>query len=250
MKKSSPRSLRSAEEADDLAQRTALVFDTDGTLLDARAAVVDAVAEGLEETYRHFGLAPPAPDRARIAAAIGLPSTRYFREAYPPGTVPPALADQFAGEFEVRSTRCEVSALRRGASTLFPGVEETLARLRERGHPLMLYSNAQAPYFEAVVGVHRLQRFFDRALSLEHAVRRRVARDKTGMVRHLCAGFPRAVVIGDRAHDVEAGRACGAATVGCLYGFGGETELAGADWRIESPAAILELPLAERESSG
>ena len=227
-----------------MAARTALVFDTDGTLLDARAAVVDAVAQGLAETYRHFELAPPEIDRRRIADAIGLPSSRYFREAYPPGTVPAALEDRFAGEFEVRSTRCEVEALRRGASHLYPGVEDMLAALQARGHPLMLFSNAQAPYFEAVLAAHGLRRFFARALSLEQAVRRRLARDKTGMVRHLCADFARAVVIGDRVHDIEAGRAAGARTVGCLYGFGSETELAAADWRVECPAAILDLPLA------
>ncbi len=232
-----------------LAQRTVLVFDTDGTLLDARSAVVDAVAEGLGETYRHFDLPVPALDRDRIAAAIGLPSSRFFRDVYPPASVPAELTDRFVGEFEVRSTRCEVAALRRGATELFAGVEETLARLRERGHPLMLFSNAQASYFDAVVETHGLRRFFDRALSLEEAVRRRVARDKAGMVRHLCDAFPRAVVIGDRVHDVEAGRACGAKTVGCLYGFGDQDELAAADWRVSVPSSILDLPLAARESA-
>jgi phosphoglycolate phosphatase-like HAD superfamily hydrolase len=222
---------------------TALIFDTDGTLLDARDAIVDAVAEGLADTYRHFDLPPPPTDRARILAAIGLPASRFFREASPAGTVPDELTDRFAGEFEVRSTRAEVAALRRGAVALFPGVEETLAHLAERGHPLLLFSNASAPYFDAVVEVHGLHRFFRRSLSLEEAVRQRAARDKTGMVRHLVADHPRAVVIGDRVHDVEAGRAAGARTVGCLWGFGEPGELSEADWLADEPAGLLALPL-------
>ena len=227
-----------------LAQDTALVFDTDGTLLDARDAVVDAVAEGLDGTYRHFGLTPPPPDKTRIAAAIGLPAARFFRAAWPGGSVPAELSDRFAGEFEIRSTRAEVAALRRGAVSLFPGVEEVLTRLAERGHPLLLFSNACAPYFDAVVEVHGLTRWFARTLSLEEAARRRLARDKTGMVRHLAGNHAAAVVIGDRIHDIEAGRSAGARTVGCLWGFGDETELAGADWRIAEPADLLDLPLA------
>jgi len=232
-----------------LPQRVALVFDTDGTLLDARAAVIDAVAAGLTETYLHFGLPADAVDRSRLAAAIGLPASRFFREACRPGSVPAELSDRFACEFELRSTRAEVAALRSGQTALFPGVEETLGKLADRGHPLLLFSNATAPYFEAVVETHGLDRFFARALSLEQAVRLRLARDKTGMVRHLASDHQAAVVIGDRVHDIEAGRAAGARTVGCLYGFGSETELAEADWVVRSFGELLALPLAEQVSS-
>jgi phosphoglycolate phosphatase len=221
----------------------ALIFDTDGTLLDARSAVVDAVAAGLAETYRRFGLPVPATDRDRIAGAIGLPSAAYYRAAFPPGTVPTGLSDRFAAEFEVHSTRAEVAALRSGATELYPGAEATLARLAERGHPLLLMSNAGSTYFDTVVAVHGLRRFFRRTLSLEEAERRGWAQDKHGMVRHLLVGGGAGIVIGDRAHDLEAGRAAGARTVGCLYGFGDPAELADADWRITSLAELIELPL-------
>jgi len=229
--------------------RPALVFDTDGTLLDARAAVVDAVAAGLAETYGHFGLPTPPPDRARVAGAIGLPSGSYYRSAFPPGSVPAALIDDFAAEFELRSTRAEVAALHAGATDLYPGAEQTLAALVARGHPLLLMSNAGSLYFDTVVAVHGLWRYFGRTLSLEEAARRGWARDKRGVVRRLLAGAGAAVVIGDRAHDVEAGRAAGARTVGCLYGFGGPAELAGADWRVGSLPELLELPL-HRSNAG
>lgn len=240
-----------------MARRLTLVFDTDGTLLDARAAIVDAVAEGLAETYRHFGLPqPPASAREHIAGAIGLPATAYFRAACPPGTVPAELLDRFLAEFEVRSTRCEVAALRRGGTRLFPGVEATLAALGERGHALCLMSNAGAAYFDAVVAAHGLARWFRRTLSLEEAARRRLARDKAGMVRHLLAderpggGEPSGVVVGDRAHDVDAGRAAGALTVGCTWGFAAVGELQGADWSIDALPDLLQLPFAAPGGAG
>jgi phosphoglycolate phosphatase len=228
----------------------ALVFDTDGTLVDARSAVVDAVLEGLAATYGHFFLPPPELDRGRVCAAMGLPASAFFRVSFDPDTVPPNLHDAFAGEFEVRSTRAEVAALHRGASALYDGAEDTLAALAERGHPMALYSNATEPYFRAVVEVHRLQRFFSRTLSLEHAVRQRLARHKSGMVQFLTRGYDQAVVVGDRIHDVEAGRAAGAYTVGCLYGFGDPRELGDADWQVVKVGELLDLPLAALPAKG
>lgn len=228
----------------------ALVFDTDGTLIDARSAVIDAVLEGLDDTYGHFYLARPRLDRDRVAAAMGLPASTFFRVSFDPLSVPPELHDAFASEFEVRSTRAEVAALHRGESALYDGVEDTLAALAERGHAMALYSNATEPYFQAVVTVHRLERYFPRTLSLELAVRQRQARHKAGMVRFLTRGYDQAVVVGDRIHDVEAGRASGAHTVGCLYGFGDPRELNEADWQVGRFGELLELPLAALPAKG
>lgn len=227
------------------AAEVALVFDTDGTLLDGRQAVVDAVAEGLASTYRHFQLPGHGIDRERITAAIGLPATKYFRAAFDPDTVPAELHPQFAAEFEVRSTRAEVAALERGETELYEGVEQTLATLVERGHPLALFSNANAQYFAAVMRAHKLFRFFRMSISLEHALQARVARSKTGIVKYLAHGYPASVVIGDRIHDIEAGHSAGARTVGCLFGFGGAEELDRAHWTINSFTELLELPLSQ-----
>ncbi len=231
-------------------QDTVVIFDTDGTLMDGRRAVLDAVCDALTATYEHFQLPAAAPDRERIGLAIGLPTSTFFRTAFDPATVPAELRHAFAAEFEVQALRLEVAALRRGDSHLYPGAEETLATLADRGHRLALVSNASDPYFQAVVEVHGLDRWFARTLSLEYAVRRRLARHKRGMVRYLAQGFGEAVVIGDRVHDVEAGRALGARTVGCRYGFGGEDELREADWTIGSLAELLDLPLTSLERGG
>jgi phosphoglycolate phosphatase-like HAD superfamily hydrolase len=221
-----------------------VIFDTDGTLMDGRHAIIDAVAEGLIATYEHFQLPVPEPDCERIGLAMGLPSTTFFRTAFDPDTVPGDLRGPFVAEFEVQSTRAEVEALRRGGSQLYEGAEETLAALRERGFDLALMSNAGEPYFQTVVEVHRLDRWFCRTLSLEYAVRRRLARHKTGLVRYLAQGAGAVVVVGDRIHDIEAGRELGARTVGCRYGFGDDDELEQADWLIDAPRELLALPLA------
>jgi phosphoglycolate phosphatase-like HAD superfamily hydrolase len=219
-----------------------IIFDTDGTLIDGRRAVLDAVAHALTVTYEHFELPVPEVDRERIELAIGLPSPAFFRTAFDQSTVPAELRDAFIGEFEVQSVRAEVAALRRGESHLYAGAERTLETLCERGFSLALYSNAAEPYFQTVIDVHRLDRWFSRTLSLEYAVRRRLARNKTGMVRYLARDFGDVIVVGDRVHDVDAGRAIGAVTIGCQFGFGEVDELANANWRIDQLDELCDLP--------
>jgi len=226
-----------------------IIFDTDGTLMDGRRAVIDAVAEGLASTYQHFQLNTPTPDCERIGLAMGLPSSTFFRTAFDPTTVPAELRDTFVGEFEVQSTRAEVAALRRGESQLYEGAEETLTALHEQGYGMALFSNAAEPYFQTVVEVHRLDRWFSRTLSLEYAVRRRLARNKAGMVRYLARDYGAAVVVGDRIHDIEAGREFGARTVGCRYGFGNVDELRDADWQIDQLNELLALPIRTNGSA-
>jgi phosphoglycolate phosphatase len=235
------------------ASHVGLIFDMDGTLLDSRGAVVEAVQEGLAATYRHFWLKVPPLPRERVARAIGLPTPLFYRSAFDPESVPPDIRDRFVGEFEVQATRAEIAALEKGQTALYEGVEETLVELHERGHPLALISNANDPYFATVCRVHGLERFFRETLSLERAARHRIARTKGGIVAHISRTMGRAVVIGDRVHDMEAGRAAGALTVGCLYGFGRPEEFAEADFTIEAFSQILALPLtrpAELENGG
>jgi phosphoglycolate phosphatase len=50
-----------------------------------------------------------------------------------------------------------------------------------------------------------------------------------------------AVMVGDRHHDVDAGRAHGLRTVGVLWGVGDRAELAGADDLVATPAELVEV---------
>lgn len=222
---------------------TTLLFDMDGTLLDSRAAVVDAVADGLRGAYRAHGLPAAEPDRGLIADCMGLPTREYFERAFPPDTVPPDLRDDFAATYARLTAAAEVAAIEGGRTELYPGAEETLAALAGR-HRLLLFSNAGEVYFRAVIAGHGLERWFDDALCIEEAAARGVAADKTGMVKAMIEEPSRAVVIGDRAGDLEAGRAAGARTVGCLYGFGSREELQGADWLVDALPQLLELDMS------
>ena len=217
-----------------------ILFDMDGTLLDSRAAVVDAVADGLSGAYRLHGLRPAEPDCGLIADCMGLPSAEYFARAYDPGTVPADLRAEFALTYGRLTAEAEIAAIDAGRTALYPGAEDTLAALAE-SHRLLLFSNAGEVYFRAVIAGHALERFFADTLCLEEAVARGVAVDKAGMVAALVRDPTRAVVVGDRAGDIAAGHAAGARTVGCRYGFGTPEELQAADRVIDGLPELLDI---------
>lgn len=220
-----------------------LLFDMDGTLLDSSRAVVEAVASGLRDARSHHGLPPVDPDYSLIRDCMGLPSQEYFRQAFPPDSVPANLREAFSLTFCLATEQREQEAIAHGETSLFATMPETLTRLRGRGHRLLLFSNAGRAYFHAVVAGHDLERWFERTLCLEDAIAQGVARDKTEMAKALLSDPCRSVVVGDRIHDIEAGRAAGTRTVGCLYGFGRPDELRAADWLIDGPEKLLDLPL-------
>ena len=217
-----------------------LLFDMDGTLLDSRAAVVDAVAEGLTGAYRELKLPVAEPDRSLIEAGMGLPSREYFERTFAPDTVPAERRDAFIEAYARLTAEAETRAIAEGRTELYTGTAEALDALAKRCR-LLLFSNAGTAYFRAVITGHGLMRWFTDALCIEEAVARGIAVDKAGMVRAMVGDPARAIVVGDRAGDVEAGRAAGAGTVGCLYGFGSREELGEADRVIDGLGELVEI---------
>lgn len=58
-------------------------------------------------------------------------------------------------------------------------------------------------------------------------------------------GVPRerAVIIGDSINDVAAGKGAGVTTVGCTWGYGELSEIADADYLVDSYDALVALSL-------
>ena len=138
------------------------LFDMDGTLLDSSAAVVDAVAAGLLRAYDHHGLAPAPADRSLISRCMGLPTDAYFRAAFAPDTVPESLREEFAVTYGHFTADAEEEAVSAGATRLYNAVPDALDALRAQGHRLLLFSNAGARYFRAIMAGHGLERWFER----------------------------------------------------------------------------------------
>ena len=194
-----------------------LIFDLDGTLYDTRTSFVPT----MRTVYREYGLRYPSDDV--ILSLVGEPFPVFLdwliEHGFPTGRE--ALARQIS-EIEFASIR------ERGA--LFPGVQETLGELSEDGYVICLCTNGDRRYADAVLSACGVLHLFAELETNEVE-----GRTKVDLVRDLLRRVPheRAFMIGDRYHDMEAGRANGCTVIAAGYGYAGPRELDEANWIIE-----------------
>lgn len=208
----------------------AVVFDLDGTLVDSRVAIIDAVRAGVHEVVDQEGLPRPDITDATLRAALGKPAREYFL------AILPETLGHLAGRVKEAATRHEVEALAAGHGKLFDGVLEALDALRDAGLRLAAVSNAQAPYFRAALEHTGLLERFDHTECHEEMPANSPRPFKSTLLRRalekLDVDPPRVLMVGDRAEDIEAGRQAGCATLAIPFGFGADEELALADHRL------------------
>jgi phosphoglycolate phosphatase len=205
----------------------AVLLDLDGTLVDSRAGIV----AGMNATLEAHGL-PPRPT-AELEARIGPPvhDTFGWLFALPPGDEAlDALVDEY---------RARYAKLMLAVTPVFDGIPEALAELQAAGHVLAIATSkarhlAQdladglglAPYLSAVRGPVPPSRD-DKAATIARAL--------------ADLGQPaRAVMVGDRHHDIEGAHAHGLPAIGVLWGIGDAAELqaAGAQVLCATPADL------------
>ena len=215
----------------------AVCFDLDGVLVDSRAPVAACINHALGR----LGL-PGRPEH-ELHRLVGPPLRASLAALLAEAGSDPGLADRALGHY--REAYASVSL---EATAVVAGVPELLGALEGRRRLAVVTSKPMA-FAEPILGRLGLRRRFAGVFGPGLAD---VAEAKAaGLARALGSfGVPehpeppgRAVMVGDRSFDVEAGRACGVATVGVAWGVGGADELAGADRFVGTPAELAALLL-------
>ena len=208
----------------------AVVFDLDGTLVDSRVAIIDAVRAGVREAVAEANLPQPEISDDTLRAALGKPAREYFL------TILPETLGHLAERVKEAATRHEVEALAAGHGRLYDGVLPALDTLQAAGVRLAAVSNAQAPYFRAALEHTGLLARFDHTECHEELPPESARPFKLTLLQRAIARLEvspsRVLMVGDRAEDIEAGRAAGCATLGIPFGFGSPDELATADQQL------------------
>ncbi|MDZ7727866.1 MAG: HAD-IA family hydrolase [Dehalococcoidia bacterium] len=183
----------------------AVLFDVDGTLLDTREFVLASFE------FVSKGFAPPTRDV--LIPHIG----RKLQDIY---------AD-FAGADmadELTEVHRDFQVNNLHLSQPYAGTEEALEALHDAGYHLAAVTSRSRRTSVRTLELAGLFRFFGAVISAEDTpalkpdpAPLRAALERLGF--H--GGF--VAMVGDTEHDIRAGRAIGATTVGVLYGFGGDT---------------------------
>lgn len=218
------------ELSDTRHNKKTLLFDLDGTLTDPSEGITRCIQHALECVGR------PYPSRDSLRQYIG-PSLRW--------TFPRLLdnGDRDLVEQAVTHFRERYGTVGLFENEPYPCVAELLASLQDGGYRMYVVTSKPTIYARRIIAHFGLDRYFLDVFGPELDGRFDEKCELVGHVLRQCALDPTAtVMIGDRARDIESGKANGTRTIGVTYGFGTEEELteAGADQICDSPAEIYQ----------
>jgi phosphoglycolate phosphatase len=200
-----------------------LLFDLDGTLTDPKPGITGCIRFALEN------LKASCPTDDLLARYIGPPLRRTFAELL-------STTDTEVIENAITLYRQRFADIGLYENEVYEGIPELLEQTKEAA----VYIATAKPrvYAERIVAHFGMSHHFQKVYGAELDGR---WENKADLLRHLFAEeniLPEdAVMIGDRAVDIEAARANGVASIGVLWGYGTHNELekAGADHLCRTP---------------
>ena len=210
-------------------QYSVILFDLDGTLTDSGPGVM----HGFEYAIRKMGR--EVPDGEQLRRFMGPPLQESFGRMLGYSEEDTARAVSLYREYYFSR-----GGIRE--NTVYPGVEQLLADLRQRGKTLAVATSKSTDGAEAVLEQFGLRKYFDLVAAADETDRI----TKEDVLQYACGRCgispESAVMIGDRHYDIRAAKAFGFGSVGVLWGYGSREELeeAGADYIAERPEDILE----------
>jgi phosphoglycolate phosphatase len=186
----------------------AIIFDLDGTLIDSRAAILDAFGKALAEK----GIAPRI---ALSALRIGPPLAETLRELS--GSSDAALLDSLAEHFK---THYDSSGYR--ASEVFAGIPELLAALAENGRRCFLATNKRIAPTRLILQHLQWEPYFAEVYALDRETPR--LPDKSSMLAQLLAeqalDAQNCIYVGDTPEDEAAAHANSLPFAAVSWGYG------------------------------
>ena len=209
-----------------------IILDFDGTLGDTRANIVLTMRQTLQR------LGYPLAEEDEIASTIGLPLEEGFRQLLPelPEDKVLECALTYRDIFEVNRKKL--------VPKLFPGVKETLFRLREKGYVLTVASSRSSLSLNGFLGDMGIAGYVSYVLGADSV---KMAKPHPEPVLRTMEdlGYTAAetLVVGDMPVDILMGKGAGTLTCGVTYGNSSREDLAasGADFIIDGIGALIDV---------
>ena len=198
-----------------------VIFDYDGTIHNTIGIYEPAFREAYDWLVEEGVVKAQKIKTEQIAGWLGLNSKEMWNLFLPElDQTYKDQASKIVGDAMVRHVR-------EHKAVWYPGAEEMLLMLKKRGYHLVILSNCKISYREIHWKEFQMDRWFEGFYDCESYG----FVPKTEIVQEIIKDYPGPyVVVGDRKNDLECAKACKSPFVGCLYGYGAEGELKGADW--------------------
>lgn len=198
-------------------KKTHILFDLDGTLTDPKEGITKSVRYALN----HYDI--QVEDLDSLCPFIGPPLTDSFEKYF-------GFSHEKAWE-AVLIYREYFSAQGWQENKEYPGIKEMLESLKDSGRHLFLATSKPEVYALKILEHFGMTEYFDfiGGANLEETRSRKAdvigyVLEKSGLGTGSEA-ISRAIMVGDREHDVLGARQWGMESAGVLYGYGGRPEL-------------------------
>jgi phosphoglycolate phosphatase len=211
-----------------------IIFDLDGTLIDSRIDITNALNYALEP----YGLEPFSV--GETVKLIGEGITRLIEKVLNDrdGSLKAAVMERFLDHYSRHIL---------DSTTEYPGVRETLERLNT--YKKAVISNKKESLSRMVLDGLGLSGFFDMIIGSDTVPEKKPSPMPVLKVLSELHILPAdALIVGDSNYDIDAGRAAGILTVAVTYGYRPLEVIRHADYLIDSMSELV--PLLQRVTRG
>ncbi|MEO6064353.1 MAG: HAD hydrolase-like protein [Lysobacterales bacterium] len=210
-------------------ERSVLLFDLDGTLIDSFDGITRCIAHAFAQ------LDEPGPELAALRDWIGPPLRDSFGEWF---------GDPMDARIEtaVAHYRTRFDCVGWKEHTIYDGIHELINELAARGHRMAVVTAKNEPHAQRIVEHLPFGQHFETVVGATLDTSRS---DKTELIaealERLAAAPGQCTMLGDRRFDIDGARDHGMHAIGISWGYGSAEELAraGADNVVASPSELL-----------
>lgn len=194
-----------------------ILFDLDGTLTDSAEGITKSVQHALQS----FGI--QEPDLKKLECFVGPPLMEQFMKY--------AHMTQKQAEVAVSVYRERYSEIGIYENSVYNGIPELLASLKEEKKLLAVASSKPEYYVRKILKYFSLDQYFDEIVGANMDGSRT---DKAEVVEEALSRLgasdirEEVLLVGDREYDVKGALKCGIQCIGAAYGYGSYEELSGA----------------------
>ncbi|MBO7371198.1 MAG: HAD-IA family hydrolase, partial [Bacteroidales bacterium] len=200
------------------------IFDFDGTLGDTTGIILTTMAA----TFRAMGRQPLS--EAQYRSVIGLPLEKCFSSLIP-------LDEAGEAEYAAAYRKMFDELDKKGAVTLYPGVLDTMRKLKDDGMKLAIASSRHRHTLDRYIAELGLAPLIEMTVGADDVTKAKPDPQPVNIILD-ALGVPaaEAAMVGDAPFDILMGRAAGCRTIAVTYGNGTAEDLraAGADFLADS----------------
>ena len=208
-----------------------ILFDLDGTLTDSKIGITNAIMYALKKYNIEV------KERSELYKCIGPPLSysfsTFFNFSREQTEEAVAYYREYYGDKGVFENR------------VYDGIEKLLKELKASGKKICLATSKPEQYAKMILEHFNLDKYFDfiGGASMDGKIG-----SKTEVIRYVIKEYgiedkSKAIMVGDRKHDIMGAKDTGLDSIGVLFGYGSKAELleAGATYIADNVEEIIKI---------